>query len=251
MFAMMAGYPAAAATSGGYNVNPAPTVGQGAFGAVPGPVGLPDPYADLSGVYPNLPASTQQASASILSKLRGEVSPATQAAIQDAAARFGVTSGMPGSGLAGYKSLRDLGLFSENEQAKGVQELLSALPTFSSTMTVRPETKIALAQQNALNAAAPDPYAAASYSQQLFNQYLQSMSSRGPAGGMGGTSGTASSQAPIVNTPTSAPMTGGASAFPTAEDAADWGYYTAYGTPGSNTPDEYFYDPIGYLEGNY
>src|SRR5258708_39525689 len=34
-----------------FNINPAPQQGSGTFGAVPGPIGMPNPYGDLSGVY--------------------------------------------------------------------------------------------------------------------------------------------------------------------------------------------------------
>lgn len=186
--------PPAAAGAPSYSpINPAPQPGQGPFGKVPGPVALPDPAGDLNkALGGNLGALNSGASSSILSKLRGQLSPETQNMIQDASARFGIMSGMPGAGLQRARTARDLGRTSEDLQSQGVAELNPFLANTAHTQTVSPETQIGLAEQNALNAAAPDPSQAAAYAQQLFNQYLAMMASRGggrsyagPAGGTG------------------------------------------------------------------
>src|SRR5207244_9608862 len=100
----------ASPAGGGFNLNPTPGFGMCAFGAVPGQLSLPNPFADISSVFPNLGGINKQASSNILSKLRGQLSPETQAALQDASARFGISSGMPGSGLQRNRTGRDLGL---------------------------------------------------------------------------------------------------------------------------------------------
>ncbi len=169
-----------------YNIAPTPHPGQGAFGLVPGNIGMPDPYGDLSAIYPNLSGTNAQVSGDILSKLRGELSPNTINAIQDAAAGFGVASGMPGSGLQFNKSLRDIGTTSEQVQQQGLQDYASLIPVISGTQTVNPALQAEIATQNSINMAAPDPSSAASYAESLFNKYLQQLN---PAGGTGGGGG--------------------------------------------------------------
>lgn len=154
------------------------------FGRRPTPLTPPDPYSDLSKVYPNLSGTNAQLSSDVLSKLKGELSPATVNAIQDAAARFGITSGMPGSGLQWNKSLRDIGLTSEQVQQQGIQDYTNVVPTISRTQTLDPALQTEIGTQNALWASGPDPAAAGTYAQNLFDKYLASM--RSPAGGTGG-----------------------------------------------------------------
>lgn len=165
----------------GYNLNPQPQAGSGAFGAVPGSLGLPQPYENLSGVVPNLGALNKTASGDILSNLQGTLSPATEHALQTASATFGTASGMPGSGLS-YNSLYgNIAGASEGQQAQGLQQYNSFIPTASGTQTVPPGLQTQIAGTNASNAAAPDPSQSASYSEQLFNQYLNQL--KGPGGG--------------------------------------------------------------------
>lgn len=162
-------------TGTGYQYSPSPTAGKGAFGAVPGQIGVPDPAKDLAAQLPGLSNLNQQASDNILTQLKGEVSPDTIRAIQDASASWGVQSGMPGSGLAVNAGLRDVGQTSENLQQQGQQNLNAMTSSVSNTQTASPELQAQVAMQNAANAAAPDPTAAAQYSQSLFDQYLRMM----------------------------------------------------------------------------
>lgn len=152
-----------------FTLYPQPHTGQGAFGLVPGPLGVPGPYGDID------PALV---SGAVSSHLEGVLSPEEQAAIQDAGARFGVTSGMPGSGLARNRTVRDIGLATGQRQAQGLSEYNALVPGAA--------FKNEIASQNALNAAAPDPAQAASYAKSLFDQYLNSIRGAGrisPAGG--------------------------------------------------------------------
>lgn len=174
-----------------FTLNPAPHAGTGPFGQVPGPLGVPDAFGNLSKPIPNLAQLNAGASGNILSNLHGQLSPDTLAAIQDAGARFGVASGMPGSGLAQNRTLRDVGLTSQQLQAQGVQQYNPFVSTVANTQTVRPETQIGVAETNAINASAPDPAAQSSYAEQLFAKYLESIN---PAGG------TIQNQRPAVNT---------------------------------------------------
>ena len=173
-----------------FTLNPQPQKGNGPFGAVPGALGLPNPYGDLKKVMPTLPDQNAALGSAILSKLKGELSPETVANIQDAAARFGVSSGMPGSGLAQNRTLRDLGLATEAQIASGINAYNQTMPVVSGTQTVSPALQAQIAETNAINAAAPNPAEAASYAQGLFSAYLNKM--RGPGGGTGGYRGPGS-----------------------------------------------------------
>lgn len=164
-------------------VSPTGATNANIFGTRVGQVPIPSPFSDLSSVYPNLSQTNAQVSSDVLSRLKGQLSPETINAIQDNAARFGVQSGMPGSGLQRNLTLRDLGLQTEALQQQGLQDYASIVPTISQTQTLRPESQFEFNLQNAVNRAAPDPGAAATYAQGLFDKYLQSL--RSPAGGTG------------------------------------------------------------------
>jgi hypothetical protein len=168
-------------TGTSYNLSPAPRAGQGAFGKVPGTIGLPNPQADLAGVYPNLSGANAQVSKNIMGELSGELSPETIKTIQDQAARFGVMSGSPLSQFAGAAGLKNLGLSVEQQQKGGLADYLNAITGISKTQTVTPELQSEIAMQNAVYNAAPDPAAAAAEEQKLLDKYLQE--TRGPAGG--------------------------------------------------------------------
>lgn len=170
---------------GQFNINPAPQPGQGPFGTVPGPVGLPNPAGDLNtAIGGGLPGLNNQLSQNILGQLQGRLSPETLAQIQDFGATRGQASGMPGSGLGRNRTLRDLGLTTQQVQQQGISNYNQTIPTISRTQTVDPSQQIQLAQWNAINRAAPDPGQAAAYAKTLFDQYLAKM--RGPGGGTGG-----------------------------------------------------------------
>ncbi len=193
------GSPGVVAPSSAYNLNPTPMQGNGPFGMVPGQLGLPNPAGDLAGQVPGLAGLNQQVSDTIGSYLGGELPPDVIAGIRDAAAKFGVTSGMPGSGLARNIVPRDIGLTSLDLKNRGLAAYNSFIPTVSGTQTVRPELQNQIAEQNAVNASAPNPGQAQSYAKQLFDQYLARLSQGGrgsssPAGGTGMfASGSASS----------------------------------------------------------
>lgn len=170
-------------------IAPGPTAYDPRFGGIPGVVGLPNPEQDLAQYYPNLSGSTAQASADVLAKMRGELSPGTINSIQDAAARFGVSSGMPGimpGTLAGNRGLRDIGLNAEEQAQQGLQDFNALTSNVSNTQTVRPETQIALAEQNAVNQAAPNPAQAQTYAESLFNKYLDMIHPKNPRPGQVG-----------------------------------------------------------------
>lgn len=158
------------------------------FGSAPGPIATPNPYGNLSSVYPNLTGTNAAASSALMSELQGVLSPQTMDSIHNAAALFGVGSGMPGSGLMSNNYAKNIGLTTEGLQHQGLADYSGLIPAVSSTQTVNPATQAEISATNAQNAAAPNPSAIASYAQTLFDKYLNKLS--GPAGGRGAYSGT-------------------------------------------------------------
>lgn len=182
-FLKYVGAPSTSTGTSGYNISPSPQGGQGAFGKVPGDIGLPNPQADLAAIYPNLSGQTGQLSKNIMSELQGELSPETINTIQDNAARFGISSGSPMSQFAGAAGLKNLGLSVEQQQKGGLADYLNAITGISKTQTVAPELQTQIAEQNAVWNAAPDPASAAAEQQKLLDKYIAE--TRGPAGGTG------------------------------------------------------------------
>lgn len=150
---------------------------------MPGLIPTPNPYGDLSNVFPDLGGANQALGADLLAKLGGNISPGTMAALQNAAAAFGVRSGMPGSGLQWNNLFGNIAGFAENQTQQGIQDYNQTIPTISRTQTVDPALQTTIAGENALNLAAPTPSAVAQNSQSLFNKYLASLSQRNPATG--------------------------------------------------------------------
>lgn len=168
-----------------YSTNsPAPRAGQGAFGSVPGAISNPDPFGNLSALYPNLSGTNAAASSNIMNELNGQLSPSTINNIRNQAASFGVTSGMPGSNFQGNQGLANLGLTTEKLQGQGLHDYLDAITGISKTQTVDPALQTEIATQNSVWNAAPDPAAAAKEQQSFFDEYLKKTMS--PAGGTGG-----------------------------------------------------------------
>jgi len=162
---------------------------------VPGPLGLPDPFADITRAGINLAGINPSASRSLEAGFRGDLDPNDISALQDESARFGVQSGMPGSGLGINRYLGNVLGARQARRQQAFQNYGPFVGTVAGTQTVQPGLKHEIALQNALNAAAPNPAQAASYAQQLFNQYLQMLASQGgrgrggPGGGIAPTGG--------------------------------------------------------------
>jgi hypothetical protein len=169
-----------------WNLSPGPRGGQGAFGAVPGNVGLPPVASQLGALFPQLPQANAQVSQNVMAGLRGELSPETIASIQDEAARFGVSSGVPLSDFAGARGLRNLGLSVEGTQRQGLQDYLNAITGISRTQMVDPALQSQIAEYNARMNAAPDPAAAARETQRLYTENLQRQLDSMNMGGRGG-----------------------------------------------------------------
>jgi hypothetical protein len=168
-----------------YVLNPTPQGGQGAFGAVPGQLGLPTSiYDQLKSNVPNYGALTSSATGDIGSELAGRLSPGTTNLLQDKAAAMGINlgqpGGQPGNTITNQNFLNSLGLTSEGLAHQGVTDYNTFTGTAGSQQ-LAPELQSEIALQNAVDAAAPNPASAQSYAQSLFDKYLKEQSN--PAGG--------------------------------------------------------------------
>lgn len=154
--------------SGGFNINPSPQGGAGAYGAVPGPTAAPPSiYEETSKVFPGLSSATGKVSQNVINELNGVLSPETLQNIQQHAAQLGIQTGMPGSDFGKYGQLRSIGLTTEGVQGQGLKDYLSALQGIGSTQ-LSPQLLAELSMNNAMLAAAPNPAAAAFQMQQDF-----------------------------------------------------------------------------------
>lgn len=230
-----------ASTSGGglpnYNVTPSPTGGQGPYGLVPGTIGVPpSTFQQFSTAFPGLSGAPGQISSNIMSELQGEISPQALRNMQDTAARFAVSSGMPGSNaipgsLANNSNLLENILTTQQIQHQGQQDYLGTLGGVGAQQT-NPNLAAQIAEANAQLKAAPDPTAAAQ--QQLANYYAALQAARGPGGGSGGSpgpSGGTGAYSP-VGVPGGTPALGGG--VP-GTGLPNYGTDFSYSTPGGSS----------------
>jgi len=199
-----------------WELQPGAHPGAGPYGLVPGSIGLPPVAKQLAGLFPNLQPANDKVSANVMASLRGELSPETIAAIQDEAARFGVSSGVPLSDFSGSRGLRNLGLSVEGTQRQGLKDYLAAITGIRDTQMVNPALQSEIADRNARFAAAPDPKAAANEAERLYQAHLQQSLDLGRTGpsvsypGMGGGGpGTTNRNNTFMNQPWGAVNTGG------------------------------------------
>ncbi len=163
------------------------SAGHTAFGTVPGPIATPpNIFSQVNQAVPGFGGLTQGTSNVIGSELSGQVSPATLKAMQNAAATFGVTSGMPGSGLQQNGLFGNIAGFSENRQRQGLQDYLGTLGTVGHTMT-DPGLAAEIASRNSNMAAAPDPQKAA---ERQLQEWLMKFGLANQLGGYGPGGGT-------------------------------------------------------------
>jgi hypothetical protein len=149
---------------------------------VPGIIDVPKPAQDLGAQYPNLGRTNAALSSDILAGLNGQLSPGTLRDLQDFNAAQAVGGGMPGSGLFRNRLGRNIGLSAEALKNQAISQYNSTVPTISGTQTVNPALQTSISESNAINSSAPDPTAAASHAEQLYQRYLQGLSN--PGGGI-------------------------------------------------------------------
>lgn len=167
--------------SGTYNVNAAPTSGQGAYGKVPGQIGLPPSlYQQALTNVPGLSLNASTASGDVQNLLSGNLSQGTQNYISRLVAAKGVNSGMPGSQFNTADLVTSLGLTSEQLVNSGLSAYNSLLSTVGG-LQESPELMSNIADRNATLAAAPDP-------QQASEQLIKDLQNEFGFAGFGGQS---------------------------------------------------------------
>ena len=177
-----------------YNVNVDPQSGSGAYGSVPGLIGLPpNLYSQTAGQFPAVNQGGTNATNFIQSETAGQVAPETMNLLQQKAAEMGVAGGSPGSGFSANNFTESLGLDSQNLAHQGVADYLSFITGQGNQMT-DPNLAFGVAQQNAVDQAAPDPSAAAAQLNANLNQGRS-------AGGGGVIPFSGGPSAPISSTP--------------------------------------------------
>jgi len=173
-----------------YNVNPGTQSGSGAYGSVPGLIGLPpNLYSQTSGQFPGVNQAGGNATNFIQSETAGQVSPETQNLLQQKSAEMGVGSGTPGSNFSNNNFTESLGLDSQNLAHQGVSDYLSFIQGQGSQMT-DPNLAFTVAQQNAVDQAAPNPAAATQAMLSSIGSHTGASTptfSSGPSGGVAAT----------------------------------------------------------------
>lgn len=174
------------------NVQPSPQAGAGPYGAVPGMINLPTSiYSQVNSAIPGFQNTGAGAAGVIGSQVAGQVAPDVQNLLQTKAAAMGVGGGggvgVPGS-FTSNNFLASLGLNSEQQQQSGVDNYLKFLGGVGQTQT-DPNLAFQVSQQNAVDAAAPNPSEAVAQQQNDFDKYMAMVRGGG------------ATQAPYVTTP--------------------------------------------------
>jgi len=161
-----------------------PGAGSNAYGYQVGQVGAPPSiWEQLSQNLPGFSDLTSTGTSGIMDELKGVLSPSTTMNLANTAASRGVQLGQPNSPLSSMINLNLLGTTSENLKSKGLSDLNSFLST-TGQMQQSPQLLSQIAEQNAINAAAPNPEEAAQQQIATYRQMMQEMMSQAnPASG--------------------------------------------------------------------
>ncbi len=163
----------------GFNLNPEPTGGNGAYGKVPGSIGAPPSiYQQIEQLYPGISKLTEGAGSAINNELSGVLSPETQSNIGNYAASRGVELGQPNSPLSNLIGMNITGTTTEGLKRSGIADYSGFLGSLGSTQ-LNPALLSEIATQNSVWRSAPDPASAAAAQLALFDRYSN------PAGGTG------------------------------------------------------------------
>ena len=168
-----------------FNIAPQPQSGAGAFGAVPGNLSNPNStYQQLSQI-PGFSGLSSSAIGDTQSQLNGSLSPQTQNLLQNKAASLGVSMGQAGGqGATGntfttQNLLDNLGITSEQLQNQGLSNF-NQLSSTTGQQQLSPELQSSIQEQNAVNAATPNPAAAQSEALSLYQQYMAMANPKAP-----------------------------------------------------------------------
>lgn len=167
-----------AATPVPYNptTNPTPQAGSGAYGAVPGVLNIPQNiYSQVNSAVPGLQPAAGNSASAITSQTAGVINPDVANQLQAHAAAMGIAGGGGVGQTGSFTSnnfLASLGENSQDQQNTGIANYLKFLGGVGQTQT-DPNLAFQVSQQNAVDAAAPNPAAAAQQQQTDFDNYLK------------------------------------------------------------------------------
>lgn len=151
------------------------------FGGVPGRLSAPPSvYQELGANVPGFGNLTGAATSGVQSELKGQLSPSTMMNIGNYAAARGVAMGQPNSPIMNEVDLSTTGNTSEGLVQLGIGNY-NALTGLLGSEQLNPQLVSELSEQNAVDAAAPDPEKAAWYQQALATGLMRTS----PAGSAG------------------------------------------------------------------
>lgn len=154
-----------------------------AFGSIPQPIQMPGSvYSEVAGVVPGIGDLSNKTAGIISQQETGQLSPSTISMLENKAADYGVTSGMPGmtpGSLALNNLMASMGMTSEQLQQQGVSNYGNFLGSLASTQ-LDPALSADVSEWNSIVKSAPDPRSAAMFQMGLLNQYMKMLN---PAGG--------------------------------------------------------------------
>lgn len=187
------------------DITPQSTDYSSMFGGVPGQLSVPPSIQqELNANVPGYATATGAAMSGIQSELSGVLSPSTMMNIGNYAASRGVSLGQPNSSLSNEIGMATTGNTTEGLVNQGLSNY-NAFGTLMGNEQINPTLTSEISEQNAVDAAAPNPQMAAWYQQAL----AAGLARTSPAGSAGsgyqtalsdisGTLGVAGSVAGIV-----------------------------------------------------
>lgn len=126
------------------------------FGTRPGALAPPTMFQEAQKFDPAAQSQTDAASRYVTNMESGLLPPDVMRSIKNAGATWGVSSGMPGSGMATDVSLESLGLNSLEAEQQGFNDYMKFLG-FGASMEDPSTTQTQIALQNSMFKNAPDP----------------------------------------------------------------------------------------------
>jgi hypothetical protein len=157
----------------GYNLNPSPTNYSSAYGGNVGTIAAPPSiWEQLQQNVPDYANLVSSANNEVQSQLNGELSSGTMRNLENYAASRGVAMGQPNSAISNLIGLNAIGTTSENLTNQGIGNFQNLSNLYGSQQE-NPSLLASIAEENAVNRAAPNPEAAARQLQQNYQSQQQ------------------------------------------------------------------------------
>lgn len=145
------------ASYNGYDLSPSPVNYSPTYGGAPGQISAPPSVWDeLGSNVPGFSGLATGASNDISSELAGTLSPATLMAINNSAAAHGVSLGQPNSALSNLLGMNITGNTVQGLQNQGINNF-DSFSGLAGSQQESPSLLANIAEENAVNASAPNP----------------------------------------------------------------------------------------------